>query len=408
MAQLAINGGKPVRTTPFHPWPVWDERDKQALIETLESRLWGIGSPAIDTFEQKFAEFCGARYAVACTNGTDAISIALQAMNIGCGDEIIIPPYTFIATALAVLVVNAIPVFADIDPNTCNLDPDSVEKAVTPKTKAIIPVHIAGNPADMDRINEIARKHNLAVLEDCAQAHAAEWKGRRVGNLGGAGTFSFQSSKNLSSGEGGAVITNDESLAERIRSFTNCGRVRGGLWYDHHEMAGNHRLGAFQAALLLVGMERIEEQMLKRTENAEYLTQRLKAIPGISLYATTPGATRHVYHLCMLRYQAEAFKGLPKSRFVDALQKEGIDCASGYIPIYKYHLFTHFAEKISAYSKVYAGQVNFSAVHCPNCEKTCADEAVWLFQQMLLGTQKDMDDIAEAIQKIQKYAEEAM
>nr|HQH71347.1 DegT/DnrJ/EryC1/StrS family aminotransferase [bacterium] len=267
MAHLAIRGGTPVRTEPFHPWPVYDDRDKQALIRELEAGQWGIGSPSIDAFEKRFAEFCQARYAVACTNGTDAITIALQALGVGAGDEVIIPPYTFMATAVAVLMANAIPVFADIDPGTYNIDPRSAAEKITPRTKAIIPVHIAGNPADMDGVLALAKKHNLRVLEDAAQAHGAAWKGRRVGALGDCGTFSFQSSKNLACGEGGATVTDSEELAEKLRSFTNCGRVRHGLWYEHHEVAGNHRLGGFQAALLLVGLERVEEQMKRREEN---------------------------------------------------------------------------------------------------------------------------------------------
>lgn len=408
MAHLAICGGTPVRTKPFSPWPVYDERDKQALIDVLESRKWGIGSKTVERFENEFARFCGVDYAIACTNGTHAISIALQALGIGADDEVIIPPYTFIATGIASLTVNAIPVFADIHPATYNIDPATIESKITPKTKAIIPVHIAGNPADMDAIDAIAKRHNVIVLEDSAQAHGAEWKGRRTGSLGHAATFSFQSSKNLSSGEGGAVTTNDETLAERIRSFTNCGRVKGGAWYDHHEMGGNHRLGAFQAALLCVGLERIEEQMIRREENAAYLRSLLESIDGMSMTETHAGTTRHAYHLGILRYDGQAFKGLSKARFVEALVKEGIESSTGYIPLYKYHFFRHFAEKVKAYDAIYKGLVDYSAAECPVCERVCDNEAVWLMQETFLGTKQDMDDVAEAVRKVQKYADEAI
>jgi len=407
MSHLAINGGTPFRNELFSSWPVYDEREKEAFVKELEKIQWGIDSPSIAAFEERFAEYCGAKYAVACTNGTDAIFIALQALGVKAGDEIIVPPYTFIATAIAVLMANAIPVFADIDPDTFNIDPESIKTKITPRTKAIIPVHIAGNPANLDAICDIAREHNLQVMEDAAQAIGAEWQGQRVGSIGDAGTFSFQTSKNLASGEGGAIVTNNEQLAKRIRTFTNCGRVEGGAWYDHHEVAGNHRLGGFQAAVLLVGLERIDAQMKKREDNARYLASLLDDIEGISLTGSYPGTTRHAYHLGIIKYNAEAFKGLPKKRFVQVLEKEGVECADGYLPLYNYHIFKNFSEKVSAYKEIYQGRVDYSAVQCPVCERLCEHEAVWIFQEMFLGTHKDMDDIANAILKIQRYADEA-
>lgn len=408
MTNLAIRGGTPVRDKPWTGWPVYDDRDKQALLETLESGEWGIGSPAIERFEREFASFCRAKQAISCTNGTDAIYIALQAMAVGPGDEVIIPPYTFIATAIGVLMAGATPVFADIHPETYNLDPWSVRQAITSRTRAIIPVHIAGNPADMDEFLSIAHDHNVLIMEDAAQAHGAQWRGVPVGALGNLGTFSFQSSKNLAAGEGGALVTNDECLAERARTFVNCGRVKGGAWYDHHEMAGNHRLGAFQAALLSVGLQRIEEQTQTRERNAQYLAENVRNIEGVDLTKTHEGCTRNAHHLCILRYRSEAFKDLPKTRFVEAMQKEGIDCASGYLPLYRYHYFQHFAEKTPTYKALYRDLVDYSATHCPVAERASAEEGVWLFQDALLGDRQDMDDILEAIRKVQRYAEEAM
>lgn len=407
MGRLAIAGGTPVRTKPFSPWPVYDEREEKALIETLRSREWGIGSQQIEDFENEFAAFCGAQHAVTCTNGTDAIYIALQALGVGPGDEVIIPPYTFIATGIGVLMTGAIPVFADIDPDTYNLDPKSVENKITENTKAIIPVHIAGNPADMDGILDLAKRKNLYVMEDAAQSHAAEWRGQRVGPIGDLGTFSFQNSKNLSSGEGGAIVTNDEALAERVRSFVNCGRVKGGLWYDHHELAGNHRLGAFQAAVLRVGLTRLDEQTKRREENAEHLQSLLEDIDGIDMTKKYEHATRRAHHLGILRYNQQAFKDLPKAKFIEAMEKEGIECASGYLPLYNYYYFQHFAEKTPGYETLYKGKVDYSAVECPVVERICKEESVWLFQETFLGYKSDMDDIAEAIKKILQYADEA-
>lgn len=407
MGHLAITGGTPVRTEPFSPWPVYDEREEKALLETLHSREWGIGSKQIEDFETEFAEFCRAKHAVTCTNGTDAIYIALQALGIGPGDEVIIPPYTFIATGIGVLMTGATPVFADIHPETYNLDSKSVESRITENTKAIIPVHIAGNPADMDGILDLAKRKNLFVMEDAAQSHAAEWRGERVGPLGDLGTFSFQNSKNLSAGEGGAIVTNDEALADRVRSFVNCGRVKGGLWYDHHELAGNHRLGAFQAAVLRVGLTRLDEQTQRREDNAEYLQSLLANIDGVSMTGMHQHATRRVHHLGILRYNNEGFKGVTKKQFIEALNKEGIECASGYLPLYHYYYFQHFAEKTPGYEALYKGKVDFSHVDCPVVNRICEEESVWLFQETFLGDKSDMDDIAEAIQKIQHHADEA-
>lgn len=406
MAQLAILGGEPVRTKPFPQWPVFGEEEKSALLNTLENDEWGIDSKAVRDFEERFAAYCGARHAVACTNGTDALYIALQALGVGPGDEVIIPPYTFIATGIAVLMVNAVPVFADIDPGTYNLDPGAVERAVTGRSKAVIPVHIAGNPADMDGIMDVAEKHNLLVLEDTAQAHAAEWRGKKVGTIGHIGTFSFQSSKNLSAGEGGAMVTNDGRLGARLRTFTNCGRVEGGAWYDHHELAGNHRLGAFQAALLLAGLDRLDEQTRRREENAEYLRTLLGGIGGVGFQKRLDGATRHAYHLGVIQYQPDAFGGLPKARFIEALEKEGIPCASGYLPLYQYRVFRDFPEKIPAYKQLYEGRVRFGEGICPECERISDEEAVWTFQEMYLGTKSDMEDIAAAVRKIKENADQ--
>jgi dTDP-4-amino-4,6-dideoxygalactose transaminase len=282
-----------------------------------------------------------------------------------------------------------------------------VAEKITPNTKAIIPVHIAGNPADLDGIMALANQHNLFVMEDTAQAPGAEWKGTPVGGIGHLGTFSFQSSKNLASGEGGALVTNDEALADRIRSFVNCGRVKGGAWYDHHEQGGNHRLGAFQAAILRVGLTRIQEQMTQRSENACYLAKRLDEIPGVQLTGVHNGCTRHAYHLCIFRYDKNEFKQLSKKTFLEALNKEGIECAWGYLPLYKYHFFQHFSQKARMYDALYQG-VDYSNTHCPVTEHICDHEGVWLFQEMLLGNKQDMDDIANAILKIKENVDEAL
>jgi dTDP-4-amino-4,6-dideoxygalactose transaminase len=403
-SELAINGGTPVRTTPFPKWPVWDESDVEAITETLRSSQWGIGGGAVEKFEKAFAEFQQARFCSCVTNGTAAIEVALRAVGVEAGDEVIVPPYTFIATASACLMVNTVPVFVDIEPDTYNLDPTKIEAAITDRTRAIVAVHIAGCPADLDGITAIAKKHNLKVVEDCAQAHAAEWRGRRVGAIGDVGTFSFQSSKNLNSGEGGACVTDNEEIHQRCWSLHNVGRIPSGQWYQHPLLGWNMRMTQFQGALLLNQLKRLPAQAERRTANAEYLTRQLNQIPGIRPMRVDERVTRHAYHLYIFRYNAEEFGGLPRMDFIKAMSAEGITCSSGYVPLYKEKAFRN-PDVYAAAFKLASRPVDYDKVSCPVCEKACAEEAVWLYQAWFIGDDhRDMDDIVAAIEKIRKAA----
>jgi len=402
MSQLAMDGGEKVRTKPFPGWPVWDESELNSLREALESGQWGIGNSKVSEFEEKFAAYVGVKYGICVTNGTAALEIALRAADIGPGDEVIVPPYTFMATASSVLMVNAIPIFADIDPGTYNLDPGAVEKAVTESTRAVIPVHIGGCPADMDGIMEVAKKHNLVVIEDACQAHAAEWRGQKVGSIGDMGCFSFQSSKNLCAGEGGIITTNDEKLADKCWSYHNCGRVRTGAWYEHHVVGSNFRMTGWQAAILLAQMERLDEQTEIRNRNGLYLSEKLSEIEGIRPARRDERVTKHAYHLYVFMYDASGFGNEPRSRFLQALSAEGIPCSPGYNPLYKHDLFKAPIQKCPLSCGYYKGEVDYSKVFCPVTEKACDEEAVWFGQNMLLGDQEDMDDIVKAIKKIKE------
>lgn len=393
--RLALHGGAPVRTRPWPAWPVWDEEDAQAAADVVRSGKWFAGS---GTKNQEFAEYyCRAhqaRYAVPCANGTQALEIAMRAAGVAAGDEVITTPYTFIATASATVQINAVPVFADVDPGTLNLDPASVEAAVTERTRAIVAVHIGGCPADMDALTDVARRKGLILIEDAAQAHLAEWSGQRVGAIGTAGTFSFQASKNLNAGEGGIVITNDEETFERAWSLSNCGRVRNGGWYEHRMLSGNYRLCELQAALLLTQTRRLESQTRRRNENALYLAGRLAEAEGIRPLTRDPRVTQHAYHLFIFRYRREAFGGLPRAEFINALKAEGIPCSPGYSPLYRSPAF-----KIDAATHPFAGRIDYGAMHLPAVEQAC-EEAVWLGQNLLLAERSDMDDIVDAIRKI--------
>ena len=398
MSSLALLGGMPVRKQPFPQWPQPRPGQLAALQQVLESGKWGVGSPFIAEFEKRFAEFQQAKYALSICNGTASLMIALKACGVKAGDQVIIPAYTFIATASSVLLVNAVPVFVDIDPETYNIDPAQIEAAITPTTKAIMPVHIAGQPANLDAILAIAQRHHLPVIEDAAQAHGAEWKGRRVGAIGNIGSFSFQSSKNLSAGEGGALITDDKALNDVCFSYQNCGRVREGAWYEHRVLGGNFRLGAFQASLLTAQLATIADDMQRRDQHAHYLDERLRHIPGIKPLLVHPQVTRHARHLYIFRYDAEAFDGLSRDRFIDALRAEGIYCHKGYTPLYREQLFA-----LDPRQHPWIEGINYRELNLPVTERAGDEEAVWIPQTALMGTEKEVEDIVKAVAKVQMH-----
>jgi dTDP-4-amino-4,6-dideoxygalactose transaminase len=406
----ALLGGKPLCSS-FPGWPVFDQTEEKALLETLHSGQWYRGSGhAVTRFEEAYAKLTGAKHCLATSCGTSALYAVLGALNIGPGDEVILPPYTFVATYNVIVLNYALPIFVDSDLETFQIDANKVEAAITPRTRAILPVHLGGSAANLDKILAVGRDHKVPVVEDACQAHLAEWQGRKVGTWGKAGCFSFQASKNLNSGEGGAVLTNDDQLAESCYNFHNQGRARQATGYNFSyagARGSNLRLSEFQASLLLAQMTRLEEQSRRRTENARYLTQMLGEIPGIYPAKMYDGCTRNAYHLYMFRYQKEGFADLGRAKFMKALQAEGIPCSGGYTPLNK-DAYVHDLLKSPHYQKVYSSaelahweQRN----HCPENEKLC-EQAVWFTQNMLLGPRSDMDHIAEAIRRIQQHSPE--
>ena len=395
---LALFGGSPCRTRPFPSWPVFGQPEEARLIRVLRSGNWGrLDGTEVDEFERRFAATHGCRYGIAVVNGTVSLRIALLAAGIRAEDEVIVPPYTFVSTASAVVEANAVPVFADIDLKTFNLDPKAVEAAITPRTRAIIPVHFAGQPADMDAIMAIAGGR-LTVIEDAAHAHGAIYSGRPVGSLGHMASFSFQSSKNLTAGEGGIITTNDAALAEACRSIHNCGRVADGVWYEHHVIAGNYRLGEFQGALLNCQLDRLDDQTAARDGNGRYLATRLAGLPGLHPQARPPACTRHSYHLFMLRFDASAF-GASRAAVIRALEAEGIPCSAGYgyplpdQPVFRNKAFGPYLPNVSP-------RLEYDGSRCPNSELICREQCIWLGQNLFLGARADMDDIARAFEKI--------
>jgi dTDP-4-amino-4,6-dideoxygalactose transaminase len=398
---LAILGGSRVRTRPFAAWPIFGRAEEMRLVATLRSGNWGrLDGPEVAEFERRFADMHGCAHGIAVANGTVSLRIALLAAGIESEDEVIVPPYTFVSTATAVVEANAVPVFADIDLHTFNMDPKAVDAAITARTRAIIPVHFAGQPAEMDEIMAIARERELVVIEDAAHAHGATYRDRPAGSLGHLASFSFQSSKNLTSGEGGIITTNDDALADSCRSIQNCGRVPGGKWYEHHTISGNYRLGEFQGAVLNCQLDRLEAQTRTRDDNGRYLASRLSGIPGLHPQTRLAACTRHSYHLFMLRMDA-AF-GAPRRLVVQALEAEGIPCSAGYgFSLPDQPLFRNKA--FGPYLPDAARSLDYSQAQCPNTDLLCRAQSLWLEQNLLLGSRDDMDDIARAFEKIHQH-----
>ena len=397
--QLAINGGPKTLNKEFN-WPIFDNEDVNAVTEVTQSGAWGNPDCAglVEQFEKEYADYCGSKYALTCVNGSVALRLALIACGVKPGDEVIVPPYTFIATASIVLEANCVPVFVDIDPNTYNMNPAEIEKAITGKTKVIMPVHFAGQACNMDAIMAIGQKHNLRVIEDAAHAHGGEYNGKKLGSIGDAGCFSFQSSKNLTSGEGGIVVTDDEDLYDMMNSLRNVGRIKGGQWYEHHNLGCNYRITQLQAALLSKQLTRLEEQTQKRNDNGIYLNSLLGQIDGITPLSRGEGVTLHTNHIYIFKYDKSQFNNLSKPEFADILAAEGVPSFMGYPePLYKQPLFQE--KNFLCYA--IPEEVDYTNVCCPETEKACYEDAVWIMQNTMLGTREDMDLVTAAIRKIQ-------
>lgn len=410
--QLAALGGNPIRTKPWPAWPIWNpETDEKRLLDVMRSGVWSRAS-MVTEFEEKWAATVGAKRCLSVVNGTNALIAALAQFGIQGGDEVLVPAYTFIGTVAPVLAMGAMPIFVDVEPDTFQMDPAKIEARITPRTKAIIPVHILGLPSDMTRIIPLARKHNLVVIEDACQAHLAEINHRKVGTLGDAGCFSFQNSKNLAIGEAGAIVSDNDTFMDRCFSYHNYGNpygtVSGVIGIGTLIQGTKLRLTEYQAAIGLAQLVRLDQQTTLRNENAAYLKAKIEKIPGIQPYRLYDDVTRAAYHLFPFRYQPEAFKNLPREQFLKALSAEGVPCSGGYTPLNKMP-YLHDAFQSKNYQKIYLkSQLNYDQYlennQCPANDQLC-QEAVWLAQSMLLGSRTDMDDIANAIEKIHSQAD---
>ena len=406
MDKPALLGGTPVRSRPYPPWPQSDGRELDLVRDVLGTDRWGgtIHGPKVTAFCETFARYSDAAHGIGVTSCTAGLELALRAFDIGPGDEVIIPAYTFIATAVAPLTAGADVVFADVDPKTYSVTPETVELAVSPRTKAVIPVHFAGHAADVEGLLSVAREHGLKLVWDAAHAHTTEWRGKKVGGLDPVSSYSFNHAKNLTCGEGGMLTTNDAELADHLRyTLSTFGRKKGRPWYEHHHLGFSHPLTEFQAAILMGQFERLEEQSRRREENAGLLTRGLSEIGGLEPPSLSPDATRHGWHLYMIAYHPEAFEGLPKAILLEALNAEGIPCTGGYsYPLYDNPMFDR------ATGRVAGSRARFRSVPCPTSEWACSEGAVLVSQSMLLAGPDDVDDIVEAFARVKRHAGELL
>jgi len=412
MSELAILGGTKTRAEPYPQWPVWDQRDIEAVTEVIKSGRWGgypYPGPKTAELAKKFAEMQGGGYAVPMANGTVTMEVALRAAGIGWGDEVIVPGYTFQATASAPMAAGAIPVIVDIDSNNYCLDPKAVEKAITPKTKAIIPVHLGSNMADMDALMALAEKYDLIVIEDCAHAHGAKWNGQGAGTIGHFGSFSFQSSKTLTTGEGGILLCKTPELAAKAASIIDCGRPHalGGGAEDEtmeYQVGGNFRLSEIAAALALVGIERFPAQAKQREEMAAYMDESLSEVKGIRLLKRDPRHTTRSFYSYVFAIDPHGF-GMEHDLLAGAMGAEGIECGTGYEAMNNYTLFQPQKSKL-AVPNAFPEYFDLKNIKLPEAERACEHEAVWLEEAVFRAGPQGVDDAVAAIKKIQKNAKE--
>lgn len=437
---LALFGGLPLRTQPWSVEPMVDEDEERMVVAAIReknfSRYIGSSAPDIETtlrmtsadalklgdywhylggrnvreFSANFAQVMDVSYAVPVNSATTGLSVALLAAGVGPGDEVIIPALSYTASASAVLLFNSIPVFVDVDPQTFCIDPDQVEKAITAKTKAILVVHLLGAVADMDRLMDIARRHGLKVIEDCAQAIGASWRGRKVGSIGDAGVFSFQQSKNIMTGEGGMITTSDPEVARRCRLIVNHGEV---IFEDHHspdDLAGiigcNFRLTELCAALGIAQLRKLDAINEWRRRNADALRRELEGVPGIVL---PPDQKLHgdvavnVPHVFAALYDAEALAGVPRSVFIAALRAEGITVGTGYLrPMYANPTFLQRIAHDRDGWPWSASQSTVTYAHgmCPLAESLLNERFLWFYQIAHPSTEADMADVGAALRKV--------
>jgi L-glutamine:scyllo-inosose aminotransferase len=409
-AVLALFGGPPIRSGAWPKWPEHGDREREAVVRALDGGRWGgfpAPGPEAEAFANAWAKTVGVRNAVLAANGTVTLEVILRAMGVEAGDEVIVPSLTWIATAAAPTYLNAVPVFADVDPDTLCIDPSSVEALITDRTRAVIAVHLGGSMADMDRLVTLAESRGLRLLEDCAHVHGARWSGRGAGSLGCAGSWSFQSSKLMTAGEGGAITTDSEELAQRCQSLVNCGRKEDRYAdFDGVMLGWNYRITELQAALLSAQLERLAGQGARRAKNVRHLERRLADLGpdfGIEVQRRDPRITSPSFYQVVLLFDSSKWKGLPRDQLVLALEAEGVPADGGfYVPIPD-RIGELFPLRASEYPEVRARYGDaLSPDRCPTpvASRAAYERTIWLHHSLFLGNERDVDDIVEAFTKI--------
>jgi len=414
MAKLAYKGGTPVRNTQSHPWPAWppyDQREEKALLEVLHSRNWG-GYPAPNVkaseFGRKFAKAQDASYGICAANGTVTLEVALKAAGIKAGDEVIAPSLTWIATGAAAVYVNAVPVFADVTEDNYTIDPDHVESLITDRTRAVIVVHLGSSAADLDRFTAICKKHDLVLIEDCAHAHGGKWRGKGLGSWGDFGSWSFQSSKLMTAGEGGMLTTSNKTLEEKTQCFVNCGRKEWGYnSFEGNPFGYNYRMSEFQTAVLLAQLEKLPEYTALRAENADYFTKLLKETDGFEILKQDERLTTAHHYQYVFKYKAEAFKGLHRDKFIEALSSEGVELDGDfYEPMQDRPIFKPSLNEYPVLKGRYPNGITRESVSTPVASKAAYNETLWMHYHYLMGGKKDVEQVVEAMVKVRDNVDE--
>jgi L-glutamine:2-deoxy-scyllo-inosose/3-amino-2,3-dideoxy-scyllo-inosose aminotransferase len=402
--KLACHGGEPVARLQPPVWPVHGPEEERRLLEVLHDGPWAGNGPMEAAFCEAWSEFCGARFCVSATGGTTALQLALEALDVGFGDEVLVPGTTWQATAVAALDVNAVPLLVDVEPETWCLDPRAAEAAISPRTRAIIAVHTFGRLADLDALKALASRRGLALIEDCAHVHGARWGDRGVGTLGDLGCFSFQQSKVMTAGEGGAVITDDERLAARLDSLRNCGRISPLLPAERQSPpgSGNFRMTEWQAAVLLAQLERLPEQLDRREAAAAVLDRRLAELPGVAPLHRHPAISRQSYYAYGFRFVPAAWDGVTRQQFRTAVGAElGLGpLGAPYAPLNDCSLYRPHSKRRHRISEEYWAAIDPAHYHLPITERMCREEGVLISHPFLLLPPAEAEHVATAIEKV--------
>jgi dTDP-4-amino-4,6-dideoxygalactose transaminase len=390
---------------PYPDWPSLDEADVDAVTAILRGgQVGGFPEPGPKAaeFAAGFAAYQGAEHGIVMANGTVTMEVALKALGVGWGDEVIVPALTFAATPYAAIASGALPVFVDVEPERWTIDPDLVEAAVTPRTRAIMPVHLGQQMADMDRIMEIARRHDLFVVEDCAHAHGQRWRDQGAGCIGDFGSFSHQSTKILTAGEGGTLTTQDERLARRAHSLIDCGRPKDAAETEY-TFGANYRLGELACALLVNGLRRFPAQQELRAHLGEHLETLAAGIPGVTIKRRDPRITRWSFYRYIFEIDPEAFAGATNEQVAEALEAEGVPAEVQYPPMSRYDLFQPSLSRLPV-AVEYAERLDPAKMSFPVAEAAGERTAVYLNECIFRSDEAGVEHAAEAIAKVQRLA----